>query len=292
MKTLYQSILEKLILSKTNNRINKKYFPKTESKLKSIITDKIKDNNKVINVSDIDTSEITNFANLFEGCNTLEEIIGLDTWDTSNVEYLTEMFRRCNSLKNIDLSTWDVNKCYYFRGMFQDCEKLENIGDISDWELPNTNSIDMSAMFANCKKLESIDISKWDVSKVYWFSNVFTGCTNLISVGDLSNLNLENVYSFAGLFSGCAKLNFIGDISNWNIRSCKHMPNMFKGCVSLYSVGNIGKWKMHNILDIESMFEDCTKLKCDVSNWQLNKRCMTTGAFKYVDRKIFKKCKI
>ena len=62
--------------------------------------------------------------------------------------------------------------------MFCDCKSLETVPYISNWNTSNVN--DMSYLFSGCLSLLTIksvlllpDISKWDVSKVSTFENMF-----------------------------------------------------------------------------------------------------------------------
>ena len=65
-----------------------------------------------VDMSDIDTSNVTEFSQLFERCYSLEKIDGLDQWDTSKAGTFTEMFLGCSALKELDLSTFDTRVAY------------------------------------------------------------------------------------------------------------------------------------------------------------------------------------
>lgn len=61
-----------------------------------------------IDVSNWDVSKCENFGQMFEGCNKLVHIKGLDKWDTSNGKTFYEMFSGCSTLRELDLSSFDT----------------------------------------------------------------------------------------------------------------------------------------------------------------------------------------
>ena len=62
-------------------------------------------------------------------------------------------------------------------------------------------------MFGGCKGLTSLDLSKWDTSKVT-MNSMFDNCSNLAEL-DLSGWDTSKVTSMDSMFSGCRKLNTI-----------------------------------------------------------------------------------
>jgi len=88
---------------------------------------------------------------MFECCQGLESIIGIDTWDTANVTNMYGVFYQCNGLSTLDLSSWDTS-----------------------------NVTSMSAMFIYCSKLSAIYIgSSWSTASVTSGTSMFYGCTSL-----------------------------------------------------------------------------------------------------------------
>jgi surface protein len=134
MKTLKQTINEKLILSTNKRKYN--YTPQNRNQLIDII-DKKSEKDNVIDVSDIDISQLIRpkLSLVFCYNSNITEINGLDTWDTSEIETMHGMFQECSNLRKINLSTWDVSKVRRFDGMFDGCFYLEDIGDISNWKI-------------------------------------------------------------------------------------------------------------------------------------------------------------
>ena len=66
--------------------------------------------NTSLNVSGFDTSNVTVFEQMFQGCIQATEIIGLENFDTSNSLGFSEMFQNCWKLKKLDLSSFDTTK--------------------------------------------------------------------------------------------------------------------------------------------------------------------------------------
>ena len=101
---------------------------------------------------DVDTSNVTNMSNMFEGCWSLTSL-DLSGWNTSNVTNMNYMFHDCSILTSLDLSAFNTSKV--------------------------TN---MEYMFGSCGSLTSLDMSGWDTSKVTEMSDIFHGCSSLKTI--------------------------------------------------------------------------------------------------------------
>ena len=77
-------------------------------------------------------SKVTDMVAMFENCETLTEIKGIENWDVSNVKYMSFMFDACKLLKTLDLSNWadTVRNVTDMCGMFYGCEELTEIKGI------------------------------------------------------------------------------------------------------------------------------------------------------------------
>ena len=69
-------------------------------------------------ISDWDTSKVTNMYAMFRSCASLEKAPNLDT---SNVINMTYMFTNCTSLTKGDISNWDVSKVEHKSSVFANC---------------------------------------------------------------------------------------------------------------------------------------------------------------------------
>ena len=116
--------------------------------------------------------------------------LDLSNIDTSNVTNMSGMFRDCTSLTSIDLYSFDTSNVESMSGMFACCESLESVC-FQNLNTPKLLSI--SYMLKNCKSLVSLDLSGFDTSSVWGMNNMFCGCESLESL-DLSRFNTDNVF--------------------------------------------------------------------------------------------------
>jgi surface protein len=109
--------------------------------------------------------------------------------------------------------------------------QLTNIIGISNL---NTNNVtDMSWMFCDCPKLESLDLSNFNTANVTSMREMF-GRTTLKQI-DLSSFNTENVTDFEYMFDNSPNLTNI-NMSSFSTKSVTNFINMFSGCSSLASI--------------------------------------------------------
>ena len=219
MKTLNTYINEKLVLNKdTFKKSVYKYFPKTKGELQDILKQLLNErkDQDVIDLNDVDTSEITDMSELFCQNGKIKKI-NLSRWNVSKVENMNRIFAHCENLESTgDLSSWDVSEVINMGYMFHNCGKLKDIGDISSW---NTSKVtNMFGMFGKCKNLKYIgDLSSWNISDVKDISYMFYKCNEIETVGDLSNWKISKVEDMRSMFSFCENLEYIGDLSDWNV---------------------------------------------------------------------------
>ncbi|MBE7033882.1 MAG: BspA family leucine-rich repeat surface protein [Ruminococcaceae bacterium] len=64
--------------------------------------------NKTLDVSGFETSNVITFDQMFEGCNQLTEIIGLENFETSKSVGFSQMFSSCSRLKTLNLESFDT----------------------------------------------------------------------------------------------------------------------------------------------------------------------------------------
>ena len=174
MKTLKNYITEAFKINK-NIKLNKiNYFPESTIELQQIIIQKYNENEKQIDVSDIDISKLKDLNHVFAECVALEHIIGLETWDVSHIKYFNSLFMKCFRLQEVDgTKNWNIVKGISFIDMFDRCGCLKSI-DVSNWDMSNTNIIDN--MFCGCSKLIEIKgLENWNLSQCTDFDDVFEG---------------------------------------------------------------------------------------------------------------------
>ena len=99
--------------------------------------------------------------------------IDLSSLDTSEVTNMGYMFIRCSSLTSLDVSNFDTSKVTAMYAMFEDCSSLTSL-DVSNFDTSQVTK--MSGMFENCKSLTSLDVSNFDISKVTAIYGMFCEC--------------------------------------------------------------------------------------------------------------------
>ena len=109
-----------------------------------------------VDLSNLDTSQVTNMHQMFENCGVKE--LDLSGWDTSNVSDMIAMFMNCYNLEKINLSSFNTRKVEDFGAMFKADEKLRTL-DLSSFKTPNLKRADQ--MFEHMY-LNNIDIRNFD----------------------------------------------------------------------------------------------------------------------------------
>ena len=150
-----------------------------------------------IDLSNFNTSNVTNMSSMFKGCSSLKKI-NLSNVNTNSVINMNFMFAKCSSLTNINLSSFNTNNVTRMRSMFYGCFSLTNI-DLSSFNTNNTT--DMACMFSRCSSLTNINLSNFNTQNVTDMSMMFNGCNNLkkenVKINDeesLEKINKELYY--------------------------------------------------------------------------------------------------
>ena len=139
----------------------------------------------------LDTSQVTNMNNMFNGCSNLTEV---PTLNTSQATDMMHMFNGCSNLTKVSLlDTADVTN---MRGMFYGCSNLKNIP-----LLDTSNVVNMNGMFNGCKNLTAILLL--DTSAVTNMNAMFYGCTSLTTIPQLDTSAVTNMNT---MFYGCTSL--------------------------------------------------------------------------------------
>ena len=154
-----------------------------------------------IDLSALDTSEVTNMVQMFRYCSGLTRL-DVSNFDTSKVTDMSSMFGWCRSLINLDVSNFDTSKVIDMNYMFGDCSSLTSL-DLSNFDTSNVT--DMHTMFTQCFSLASLDVSNFDTSNVTNMHYMFSSCSSLTNL-DVRNFDTSNVTDMGGMFYGCSSL--------------------------------------------------------------------------------------
>ena len=96
--------------------------------------------------------------------------IDLSYLDTSNVTNMTYMFNYCDALEQIDLTSFKTTKVTNMTGMFTNCTGLHNV-DLSSFYTPNLQVI--TGMFYNANNLVVLDMSNFSFNSITASINMF-----------------------------------------------------------------------------------------------------------------------
>ena len=140
--------------------------------------------------------KLTQTSYMFFNCNCMKKV-DLSNLDTSNLTKLRGMFQECSNLESIIFFNSLNQKVINMDCFFIFCEKLKNIS------LSNSNkdiSISFDYLFCNCSALETVDLSNFE-AKLIKATSMFSDCNNLKKV-DLSGLVSTNESKLEGMFHG------------------------------------------------------------------------------------------
>ena len=223
----------------------------------------------------IKTKNNTNYDGLFSYYTGTE--LDVSKLDTSNVTNMQSMFNGCTNLTSLDVSNFNTNKVQDMSWMFNRCEKLTEL-DISSFNLNNIG--DMNNMFNSCTNLSTITLTSyrpWNAENV---SYLFSGCSSLTQINNINSWMLETVTDFSNMFSGCSSLESL-NLSSWLTGSAADMSNMFADCSSLYEL-DIRNFNMANVSNADNMFANCyslTTLHLDECDYDTVNKIITSSGF-------------
>ena len=122
--------------------------------------------------------DLTDLSFMFNECENLVNINGLQFLNTKEVTSLKCLFSGCKSLEDIDaLKTWDVSKVTLFNHMLFNCEKLKNIKPLQKWNV--SSGINFNCFLGKTNISDISPLSEWNVSKGENFRGMFCSCSIL-----------------------------------------------------------------------------------------------------------------
>jgi surface protein len=209
---------------------------------------------KSIDFQDIDTSNVTNMANLFSNDGSLSEIDGLNNLDTQNVTTMANMF--CSDpVTSLDLSGFNTAKVSDMSGMFTYASELKTL-DVSKFDTQNVKNMD--SMFNGTGSLTGLDVSNFDTSNVTDMGGMFMAMTSLESsqFKGYENLNTAKVTDMGDMFSNSSKLTKL-DLSNYDTSQVTNMDSMFYMPTNsaLQKLDLSGKFNTAKVTDFDGMLQ-------------------------------------
>lgn len=206
----------------------------------------------------IDTSLLTSIESFFYNCSDLR-ICDVSNWDTSKVADMSYVFSLCKTLEHIDVSNWDTSKVTSFTSIFYGCNALSEL-NTSNWVVIAN---DIRSMFHGCTNLESVDVSKFDTSKMTSLDSVFINCHNL-KIIDVKNWDTKMITNLRYTFKECQSVKIL-DVSRWDVSNVTIMDSLFYKCLELEML-DLTMWNVLNLTDASYMFGICNKLLSLIGN--------------------------
>ena len=160
--------------------------------------------------------------------------------------------------------------------MFYECKKLTSL-DVSKFDTSNVTN--MEGMFSGCTSLTNLNVSKFNTSKVTNMGQMFYYCTKLVSL-DVSHFDTSNVTNMEGLFYYGLSLTNL-DVSNFKTSNVTNMQYMFWRCSSLTKL-DVSHFDTSKVTNMRCMFGYCSSLtKLDVSNFNTSNVTDMVNTFVY-----------
>ena len=227
-----------------------------------------------IDVSGIDTSNVTDMSRMFKDCRAVTSL-DLTSFNTSRTTTMLDMFYNCYELTSLDMSSFNTSRVSNMGRMFAECHAITEI-DISNFDTSKVTAT--NAMFARCYALESMDLSMLDLSKTLSIKQMFLQDSKLKRVNmstvtdmramfkDCTALKEVNKYVFSTtackdmsyMFYGCKNLLSLSGM-NFTTDVTENMSYMFCGCESLTSI-NMRSYHTQDVTSMKAMFKDCKSM--------------------------------
>ena len=243
-KTAYYYVeTEKVYLNADSSEM---FFSKYgEQKIKNILD---------LDLSNFDTSQVTNMSSMFRGMSNLTTL-NLSNFDTSQVTNMDSMLASVSNLTTIDLSSFDTSKVTRMRAMFYGMRNLTTL-NLSSFDTSKVT--DMSLMFYNMSSLTTLNLSNFDTSKVINIYSMFDSVSNLTTL-DLSNFDTSKVTNMSSMFNNMTNLTSL-NVSSFNTENVENMSGMFSQVQKLEHL-NLSHFRTDKVTNMGSMFYQMIELK-------------------------------
>lgn len=177
-----------------------------------------------IDISEFDSSTMTDTRNMFAGTSI---VTGLNKVDTSNVTNMEDMFSGFRD-SQADLSGMNTSNVTSMKRMFNS----SLLTSISLDGLDTSNVTDMSWMLSSMRQLTHADLSNLNTLSLTDIEFMLYGCIKLTDIVLPNTKIFSNVIDFQMLFRECSSLVDL-DLSSFDMSSIEDMSRMFMGCTSL-----------------------------------------------------------
>ena len=209
-----------------------------------------------LDVSVLDTSNVTNMRGLFYGFYHVTGITFGGSFTTTKVTDMREMFQSCSGLTTLDLSTFDTSKVTTMAKMFDGCIGLTSL-DLSSFD--TSNVMDMCGMLFGCNKLQNLTLDEsFATGSVTTMETMFAGCRSLQTIAFPATFVTTNVTNMSRMFDACSGLTTL-DVSGFDTSKVTNMHQMFQGCSSLTTL-DLSNFSTASATDLGYLLCDCSGL--------------------------------
>ena len=227
-----------------------------------------------LDVSNFDTSKVTNMEAMFAGMPSLTTL-NLSNFDTSKVTRMNSMFEGVSRLTTLNLSNFDTSKVTNMEAMFGYMYGLTSL-NISNF---NTSQVtNMRDMFSNIRNLTSLSLTNFDTSKVTDMRAMFGYMYGLSSL-NLSNFDTSQATDMNSMFAGMSLTSL--NLSNFDTSKVTDMGSMFYNMRNLTSL-NLTNFDTSKVTDMSDMFSNMFNLTTlDISNFDTSNVVDMGGMFSF-----------
>ncbi|WP_164505990.1 BspA family leucine-rich repeat surface protein [Companilactobacillus insicii] len=232
-----------------------------------MFADSIGNIDQIKGIADWNISIVTDMSSMFQGAST-NSLTSIANWDVSKVTNMSSMFSNCSNLASLDLSNWHTPSLEGVDGMFSGAKLLDE-NNLKGYQTLVTNKVqNMSNMFASTH-FGTIDLSKYDTSKVKSFNGLFYGDTNLKRIiGD--KIDTSSLKDMSSMFSGAGNAaSDFHDISNWDTSQVENMQAAFRGSY-ITNFDFLKNWNVSNVKNLDSTFSDVSAESLPISSWNVS----------------------
>jgi surface protein len=183
-----------------------------------------------------DTGAVTDMNQTFAGCQSMTEPPAVGSWSTGAVTTMYGMFYNCSKMTEPPaVGSWNTGRVTNMYKMFSGCSAMTEPPSVGSW---NTGAVtDMGVMFDGCSKMTSLDVSRWDFSKVASESD-YLGLQNCSA---LRELKVPSGAKVAGLPEHAAQGEYA---ATWGNAERSITGSTAANLVSTVNAGNgAGTWK-------------------------------------------------
>lgn len=246
------------------------------------------------NISNWDTSGVTDMSKLFLDASEFNDPIG--SWDVSNVRTMHAMFD--NAIEyNQPLENWNTALVEDMSEMFSATSPTKFNQPIGSWNVSNVRT--MNSMFFNAACFNQ-NINEWNISRVENLKGIFSHATSFnqpLDNWDTSSVNnmmqtfsnaksfnqplakwdVSKVENFYRMFGGAVVFN--QPLADWNTSSAKNMHSMFQGAFAFNQP--IGSWNVSRVESFQQMFERAHQFNQPIDSWDVSNGTNFYRMFEY-----------